>query len=72
MVLQVVAEHLFHEGNFAVGEAFVQEAGIAKGDSIKKPFEAMHQVLKEVSGRTRRSIADAVCRQLLSQVAPAK
>lgn len=46
--LQVVAEHLFHEGKFAVGDAFIQEAGIAKGASLKKPFEAMHQVLKEV------------------------
>ena len=46
--LQVVAEHLFHEGQFAVGEAFIQEAGIAKSESLKKPFEAMYQVLQEV------------------------
>ena len=46
--LQVVAEHLFHEGKFAVGEAFIKEAGIVQSESLKKPFEAMHQVLKEV------------------------
>ena len=46
--LQVVAEHLFHEGKFAVGETFIQEAGIAEGESLKMPFEAMHQVLQEV------------------------
>lgn len=45
---QVVAEHLFHEGKFAVGEAFIKEAGIVQSESLKKPFEAMHQVLKEI------------------------
>ena len=48
IMLQVVAEHLFHEGKFEVGEAFIQEAGIAKSESLKKPFEAMYQVLQEV------------------------
>jgi len=38
--LQVVAEHLFHEGKFAVGERFIQEAGIPEGEALKKPFEA--------------------------------
>lgn len=46
--MQVVAEHLFHEGKFAVGEQFIQEAGIAEGEALRKPFEAMHQVLQEV------------------------
>ena len=44
-----MAEHLFHEGRFAVGEKFIQEAGMANGESLKRPFEAMHQVLKEVN-----------------------
>ena len=48
MPIQVVAEHLFHEGKFAVGEKLIQEAGIAQGEALQKPFEAMHQVLQEV------------------------
>ena len=47
--IQVVAEHLFHEGKFAVGEKFIQEAGIENGESLRKPFEAMHEVLKQVT-----------------------
>lgn len=46
--VQVVAEHLFHEGKFIVGEKFIQESGIPQGEALRKPFEAMHQVLQQV------------------------
>lgn len=46
--MQVVAEHLFHEGKFSVGEEFIQEAGIPQGEALRKPYEAMHNVLQEV------------------------
>ena len=44
----IIAEHLFHEGRFNVGEAFVKEAGIANADAIKAPYASMHTVLTEL------------------------
>ena len=45
---QVIAEHLFHEGKFTVGEHFIAEAGVANGEALRQPYEAMHKVLTEV------------------------
>lgn len=46
--LQVIAEHLFHEGLFEIGQLFVQEAGVAGGEELKQPYASMHTVLQEV------------------------
>ena len=48
---QVVAEHLFQQGCFSVGELFLQEARLPQGDSLKAPFARMHAVLKSVRAR---------------------
>ena len=45
---QVVAQHLFQEGRFAVGEAFLREAKLPYGEKLKAPFAAMHSVLQSV------------------------
>ena len=47
-MLQVVAQHLFQEGRFAVGEAFLREAKVPYGEKLKAPFAAMHSVLQSV------------------------
>ena len=47
--MQVIAEHLYQQGNFTVGDTFVEEAGISNSAAIKKPYTAMHAVLKQVS-----------------------
>ena len=47
--LQVIAEHLFQEGKFTVGERFVEEAGVMNGEQLRQPFEEMHEVLERVS-----------------------
>ncbi len=46
--LQVIAEHFFHEGNFKVGDCFLQEAKIADGKAIREPYVAMHAILEQV------------------------
>ena len=46
--VQVIAQHLFHTGNFRVGELFVQEAGVPGGDALKEPFTALHEILVQV------------------------
>ncbi len=48
-LLQVIAEHLYQQGNFTVGDTFVQEAGIGNAAALKKPYTAMHAVLEQVS-----------------------
>ncbi|KAK9833790.1 hypothetical protein WJX74_005894 [Apatococcus lobatus] len=48
---QVIAEHFFHEGQFEVGQTFVEEARIPDGTSLQEPYQEMHQVLKEISAR---------------------
>ena len=35
--MQVIAEHLYQQGNFTVGDTFVQEAGISNAAALKKP-----------------------------------
>lgn len=47
--LQVVAEHLFHEGQFEIGDVFVGEADVAGGEALKAPYASMHAVLQQVS-----------------------
>lgn len=47
-MVQVIAEHFYQQGNFSVGDTFVREAGIPNGDGLKRPYIAMHSVLKEV------------------------
>ena len=48
-LLQVIAEHLYQQGNFTVGDTFVKEAGISNAAALKKPYTAMHAVLEQVS-----------------------
>ena len=47
--LQVIAQHLFQEGKFTVGERFVEEAGVMNGEQLRQPFTEMHEVLERVS-----------------------
>ena len=35
---QVIAEHLYQQGHFRVGDTFVREAGVADGDALKAPL----------------------------------
>ena len=44
----MIAQHLFHTGNFRVGELFVQEAGVPGGEALKEPFTALHEILVQV------------------------
>lgn len=46
--VQVIAEHLYQQGHFSVGDTFVREASVADGDRLKEPYVAMHSVLKQV------------------------
>ncbi len=48
VTVQVIAEHFYQQGNCSVGDTFVREAGIPNGDGLKRPYIAMHSVLKEV------------------------
>ena len=48
---QVVAEHLYHEGAFAAGDAFVADAGVPDGAELKKPYASMHGVLERLKLR---------------------
>lgn len=47
--MQVIAEHLYQQGHFGVGDIFVREASVADGDRLKEPYVAMHSVLKQVA-----------------------
>lgn len=54
---QVIAEHLFHEGLFEIGQVFVEEAGVEEGEALKRPYASMHTVLQEVQ---RHNLAPAL------------
>jgi E3 ubiquitin-protein transferase RMND5 len=45
---RVVAEHLYHEGAFEVGDAFVAEAGVHGADAMKAPYAEMHAIIEEM------------------------
>ncbi|KAL4442413.1 hypothetical protein ABPG77_004997 [Micractinium sp. CCAP 211/92] len=45
---QVIAEHLFHEGLFEIGQLFVEEAGVEDGEALRRPYASMHTVLSEI------------------------
>ncbi len=57
IVLQVIAEHFYQQGNFSVGDTFVREAGIPDGEYLKQPYIAMHAVLKDVLGCSARVLS---------------
>lgn len=46
--MQVIAEHLYREGRFDLGEQFVAEANVPDADRIKAPYLSLHAVLEEV------------------------
>lgn len=50
-LLRVIAEHLFQEGMFNVGETFVREARIQDGDAIRAPYIFVHSVIDELGNR---------------------
>ncbi|EFN56715.1 hypothetical protein CHLNCDRAFT_144112 [Chlorella variabilis] len=54
---KVIAEHLFHEGLFEIGQVFVEEAGVEEGEALKRPYASMHTVLQEVQ---RHNLAPAL------------
>ena len=60
-VPQVVAQHLFQEGRFAVGEAFLREAKLPYGEKLKAPFAAMHSVLQSVRNLPSLRIVWVAC-----------
>eukprot|EP00877_Chromochloris_zofingiensis_P001811 jgi/Chrzof1/11630/Cz06g02260.t1 len=45
---QVIAEHLYREGRFDLGEQFVAEANVPDADRIKAPYLSLHAVLEEI------------------------
>lgn len=47
--MQVIAEHLFHDGNFEVGDCFLREAHITDSKAIREPYIAMHAILEQVN-----------------------
>ena len=46
---QVIAEHLYREGLFDIGDTFVAEAQISDGNLSKLPFMEMRNIMKQVS-----------------------
>ncbi|KAL4447903.1 hypothetical protein ABPG75_005122 [Micractinium tetrahymenae] len=54
---QVIAEHLFHEGLFEIGQLFVEEAGVEDGEALRRPYASMHTVLSEIQ---RHNLAPAL------------
>ena len=54
---QVVAEHLYHEGHFDIGDVFVEEAGVPDGQDLKQPYARMPTVLEALQ---RRDLAPAL------------
>lgn len=57
---QVVAEHLYHEGHFAIGDEFVAEAGVPNGTDLKQPYASMHTVLQALQARNLQPALDWV------------
>mmetsp|Transcript_22590 Transcript_22590/g.70129 ORF Transcript_22590/g.70129 Transcript_22590/m.70129 type:complete len:387 (-) Transcript_22590:75-1235(-) len=51
LVDQVVAQHLYREGRFELGDTFAAEAGVGSSDSLKETFVEMHEVLEDLRGR---------------------
>lgn len=45
-----VAEHLFREGEFALGEQFTEEAGLTVDASVTAPFAELHRILDALHG----------------------
>jgi len=45
---QVVAQHLFREGCFELGECFASEAAVQVPDSQKGPYKEMHHILDQI------------------------
>lgn len=48
---RAVAEHLYHEGMFAIGDTFAEEAHIDDVDNLKSPYSSMHAVLEDLRAR---------------------
>lgn len=57
---QVIAEHLYHEGQFDIGDCFVGEAGLPDGSLMKQPYSSMHTVLQQIHQRNLRPALDWV------------
>ncbi len=51
LILKVIAEHLFREGRFDVGEIFAREAGLEGVEKLRQPYVAMHTILQQVFTR---------------------
>eukprot|EP00897_Mesotaenium_endlicherianum_P008167 jgi/Mesen1/7379/ME000382S06574 len=48
LVDQVIAQHLYREGHFELGDCFVKEASVQLAASLKTPFQEMYQILEQV------------------------
>lgn len=70
--MQVIAEHLFHEGLFDIGRLFVREAGVAGGEALQRPYASMHTVLQEVGCRRCWLVGCYCCCGLLALVRVAR
>ena len=44
----MIAEHLFREGRFEVGEIFAREAGLAGVEAIRQPDVSLHAILRQI------------------------
>lgn len=54
----VIAEHLYHEGAFTVGDAFVQEAQVPEAAQLRTQYESMHAVLEQILIRNLQPALD--------------
>ena len=50
LLARVIAEHLYREGRFALGDALAAEAGLMDAEGLRAPYCDMHTVLEQVWG----------------------
>ncbi|KAK3246241.1 hypothetical protein CYMTET_44216, partial [Cymbomonas tetramitiformis] len=48
---QVVAQHIYREGNFELGDTFVREANFHIPGHEKEPYTMMHSILEQIAKR---------------------
>jgi hypothetical protein len=46
----LIAQHMFREGRFQLGETFLKEAHIQIPDEMKKPFIELYKILESIQG----------------------
>ncbi|PNW76421.1 hypothetical protein CHLRE_11g467574v5 [Chlamydomonas reinhardtii] len=72
LLARVIAEHLYREGRFALGDALAAEAGLMDAEGLRAPYCDMHTVLEQIRARNLEpALQWAVAhRQQLAGLAP--